>query len=332
MNTQAILVTAYIDNQDKRQALYDTLKKIKGIIYNSDINYKIILSSHSPIDIDIQKMVDYFVYDNDNEMITIPMYWWAKYNDFEYHINDLRRSHSSYAHFTLIKQGVDYINNLGIEVCHYLNYDIPIVGDRFFTENNSKIKNGSDAVFYKYDDDNSTFKYGSLNSCMFSVNTKWFSDMLDDIKTSDDYLEMGDYENDHDTRLVLESFLYKLLPNVNEIVSKKEWDDKYGYYGTIKSEPNQFWLLNDKESFYVYCNNTGKTIIDKKIIINGFDEKVFSFTPQTWYLNKLGDINNITSIQIYDSDKLVINEIFEKENLKYHLDNHKLIWTKEKKF
>ena len=137
MNTQAILIGAYIDNQDKRQVLYNCLKNIKRITTNSEVNYKVVLISHSPIDVDIQKLVDYFIYDTNNEMITIPMYWWGKHIDagFEYNITDYRRLNPSYAVFTMMKQGITYINNLGIDKCHWLNYDILLENEDIFVKN-----------------------------------------------------------------------------------------------------------------------------------------------------------------------------------------------------
>ncbi len=59
-----ILIGAYPNTPEKEQQVMECVESLKCA------DKEIILATHCPISLELQKMVDYFVYDSDNYLIT----------------------------------------------------------------------------------------------------------------------------------------------------------------------------------------------------------------------------------------------------------------------
>jgi hypothetical protein len=112
---------------------YPNLKERKkltkeAIIALKLLGRKIMLVSHYPVDDDIQKMVDYYIYDEHNPLTHHSYYTrFYKYTD-DYHaeinINGLKNTNQSLTVLTNLFNGAKAAKSLGYEAFFYTTYDV----------------------------------------------------------------------------------------------------------------------------------------------------------------------------------------------------------------
>jgi glycosyltransferase involved in cell wall biosynthesis len=139
IDEECIILGTYPNIKDRVQWTKDTINSLKPL------GRKIILSSHYPVDQDIQRMVDYYIYDAHNPL-THHSYYTRFYNDrddyfAEININGLKDSNQSLTVLTNIFNGAKAAKELGFKRFFYTTYDvvlddrdIPAVNDAFKTD------------------------------------------------------------------------------------------------------------------------------------------------------------------------------------------------------
>jgi len=136
---ECIILGTYPNIKDRIQWTKDTILSLKPL------GRKIILVSHYPVDVDIQRMVDYYIYDAHNPL-THHSYYTRFYNDHpdyfaEININGLKDSNQSLTVLTNMFNGAKAAKELGFNRFFYTTYDvvlddddIPAVNDAFKTD------------------------------------------------------------------------------------------------------------------------------------------------------------------------------------------------------
>ena len=136
---ECIILGTYPNIKDRIQWTKDTILSLKPL------GRKIILVSHYPVDVDIQRMVDYYIYDAHNPL-THHSYYTRFYNDqpdyfAEININGLKNSNQSLTVLTNMFNGAKAAKELGFNRFFYTTYDvvlddddIPAVNDAFKTD------------------------------------------------------------------------------------------------------------------------------------------------------------------------------------------------------
>jgi hypothetical protein len=139
VDEECIILGTYPNIKDRVQWTKDTINSLKPL------GRKIILLSHYPVDQDIQRMVDYYIYDAHNPL-THHSYYTRFYNDrddyfAEININGLKDSNQSLTVLTNIFNGAKAAKELGFKRFFYTTYDvilnekdIPAVNDAFKTD------------------------------------------------------------------------------------------------------------------------------------------------------------------------------------------------------
>jgi hypothetical protein len=117
-----VLIGAHPQNSNDSALLSLTIEGIKRQ------GYKICLVSHSPVNIDIQKSVNYYVYSDENEILTLPLYSnsviFSNYTNYHYQSNlgnKLGTTH--YASLINLKNGLNLLKEKGFSHFIYHNYD-----------------------------------------------------------------------------------------------------------------------------------------------------------------------------------------------------------------
>jgi glycosyltransferase involved in cell wall biosynthesis len=139
LDEECIILGTYPNIKDRVQWTKDTILSLKPL------GRKIILVSHYPVDQDIQRMVDYYIYDKHNPL-THHSYYTRFYNDkpeyfAEININGLKDSNQSLTVLTNIFNGAKVAKELGFKRFFYTTYDvmlddddIPAVNEAFKTD------------------------------------------------------------------------------------------------------------------------------------------------------------------------------------------------------
>jgi len=135
------IILSYANTENKKKQLKQCISKLKT---------QVILSSHYPIDDDIQKECDWVIHDSDNPLLYnnefqqygLSYGHWVEgvYKEFEVE--------HSYCVYTLIKNGLLFAKALGKTKAHIINYDYDI--EEYIIEENNIDLNTHDAVFYSH--------------------------------------------------------------------------------------------------------------------------------------------------------------------------------------
>jgi len=122
-NEHIFIIGAHIDNLEKEKLLVRCIKKLR------EFNIEILLVTHCEIRKEIVDLVDYFISDDKNELLTFDRYKefnidnvrWLRANN--YIINSYVDFHHDFAAITLIKNAIIFANDLGKTKIHYFDYD-----------------------------------------------------------------------------------------------------------------------------------------------------------------------------------------------------------------
>ena len=183
MEEECIILGTYPNIKDRIQWTKDTINSLKPL------GRKIILVSHYPVDIDIQNMVDCYIYDVHNPL-THHSYYTRFYNDrpdyfAEININGLKNSNQSLTVLTNIFNAAKVAKELGFKRFFYTTYDvvldprdIPAVNDAFRT----------DKKLYAATLPTPQGKGIQTNGIMF--DTDFFLKEFDDVRTPEEWNEV----------------------------------------------------------------------------------------------------------------------------------------------
>lgn len=182
------VIDSWPDNQSKENDLVNLIKKLKT--YHIDI----VLVGHYPIKSEIQKMVDYYIYDKNNDILT--------YDDFDKydvasgrwtsypHMNIINKNtfHHDYAIWITMRNAFNFCNYLGKKKIHFLEYDND--PDLYqYKQSFIEMIDSHDAVIYEYNFD--SVRENHLNpycaTFIFSIRTDIALNLIQDYQTKREY-------------------------------------------------------------------------------------------------------------------------------------------------
>ena len=184
------VIDCWPNNESKENDLIELIKILK--IYNIDI----LLTGHYPIKPEIQKMVDYYLFDKKNPLLLshefneyqVASGRWSDMGD--HRIDNANAFHHDYAIWEAMRNSFNFCKYLGKKKIHFFEYDnLPnqVQYRQAFLER----LNGHDAVLYEYSE-NSTTNSNFSEYCatfIFSVKTDVAIKAIDQIKTKEEYFK-----------------------------------------------------------------------------------------------------------------------------------------------
>jgi hypothetical protein len=327
MNNNVVVILSHADSELKINELKRCINAIKLI------GYKIIISSHIELPIDIVNTVDYISYSDENRLI-----WHWEFDEYpagyyrSINFNTYRHSmrvdyDHGYSALTLIKNGVSLAINKGYDISHIVNYDYIINQQDFFDVHSKGI--GEDYSVISYGIWSGCF----LNSGFLSVVNKDVHPLLNNISSLRDY---SDYHLKTLNKLgvgVLESMLYYLFSDlkVNNIdnskidltlnefdtikvtFSKNTIDNNIELYKSKYIGQDYIVILNygsDMEYFDLTYNDYSKLRVDYKSLYDKVKSysHVIAFKIPDWIKNKKIDfITSNSGIKTIDVNENTAN-------------------------
>jgi hypothetical protein len=221
VDEECIILGTYPNIKDRVQWTKDTIISLKSL------GRKIILVSHYPVDQDIQRMVDYYIYDAHNPL-THHSYYTRFYNDrpdyfAEININGLKDSNQSLTVLTNIFNGAKVAKELGFKRFFYTTYDV-MLDDSDVPAVNEAFK--TDKKLYAATLPTPQGKGIQTNGIVF--DTEFFLKEFDDVRTPEEWNEVCRRRRCEN---YLEDYLSKVIFSFN---------------------PNDIQLVtNDKDTFLV---------------------------------------------------------------------------------
>lgn len=321
-----IFVIGYwIDNESKENNLINLIKQLK--VYNIPI----LLTGHHPLKIEIQQMVDYYLFDKDNPLLLtkdfnkfgVDSLRWSDMGDIR--VENIREFHHDYAIWKTMKNAFNFCRYLNKKYIHFMEYDnLPDITQyrQAFIE---RIRD-FDAVLYEYHKSSSQKSNPYIATYIFSIRTDIAINAVDQIKTKEEF-----FQNKPD-QWQLEKNLLKCLqkvsdnmvisdyiPNDNEIDLQVVWNRD----GMQKSRVNlQLYLAVDENGdLYLHtisgCSEKEATQ-DYLIEVNYKDYKNFHNIPKGSFLvYNLGKYNKGYTVKCYCIGIEIFNEFLDKEINEY---------------
>ncbi len=289
-NKNLIIIVCYCDTEQKLKLLHDMINRIKN-------EFDILVASHSPLPISIQKDIDYLVYDKSNPILKYPergMEFWRIIKNqchpcgpkppkkISHIMNDY-----GWTVFNLKKNAITFCQNLNYSHYSFINYDIEITKEVLNTLNNPK-----DFICSDFKDP--TTNISLFPSLLFNILSKENANKINSIISKQEYTS-SDPITKQSLYLDAEAYWGHLISNFNytkietEIVGLLETGnpDVLNY----NKSNDQYKLFFSKDQVIVYDNFEEKLV---KINVNG--EKIElnnkQFTLDFPKLNSLGYYHN----------------------------------------
>lgn len=140
------LVLTHADTDFRKKLLENCIENIDS---------EVIISANYPVDSNIQKKCDWFIYSKDNPLLYQKEFkeynvnyerWYIK--DGVEHTVQFKWEHG-YAAYKLVKNGLDFCKNIEKEIVHVINYDYEI--NSLKLRENENLLTKYDIIFYKYE-------------------------------------------------------------------------------------------------------------------------------------------------------------------------------------
>lgn len=322
-----ILITAYCPDDYRENILRDLVSSLQSSPFD------VMIVSHTPIPLDIQKKVNFVWYDEKNEILTdwdlINQPWFNPGNDRRIQSGLLSKKNTHLAIWRMQILGNSIAKHLGYNKVHKIEYDCIINNFDEFLENSKLLDINSCVSYTKSKDTVDDILFGSC----ISYN-------LNDLHP--DFLVLNEEKIKNKIRSSLSKSPEGMAKDLyhhkgDAIIKPKSLLDKNGNnFGIVDGQmENNFtpWgvpfydKLTNALGFVVW-NTTNKDGIKHQIIIN--NDKIYDIplTPYDhWKIRFFDDFNSIESILTIENNKIRDNISLktqeEKETFKKISFRHK---------
>lgn len=345
-NVNMIIDKMFVENNDNNQINKDETVLIISTYPNTrngitlttkcikkakQYGHKIMLVSHYPVSQELQSLVDYYVFDENNVLTTHDFYarYWQDNNEYTLELNLRSEGNDVYhgpAVYTNYYNGIVLANKLGYKNAICFNFDVILNDDVILTEFLQQLKTKK-AIF-------NTAKANEgniLRTVMFGINTEFFIDNFNKVNNEVEYNSwktgVGSESNG------LENMFYHTLKNkFNDI--KLISDDEY--FNLLKncdidicSRVEYFSVLplTDHDNYFVAWFNNSNVIDDRNILIsvtkNGINIDNFELTIKTrqfWYNGYVFENGDVYVLELIENGvpikKIVVDNVYMEQKLK----------------
>jgi hypothetical protein len=316
--SEGIIITTYPDTIKRKNLTLDCINSFKKL------NRKIILVSHYPVSLEIQKEVDYYIYDKNNMMIPNSYYNKFYSNTEKYraeiNINNSKKPNQSLAAFINLYNGMLLAKQLGISKVMTVTYDV-ILNDLDIELINGyfdKLDNNWKCCLSKMNTDLGE----GIETTSMVFRTNYFLEIFSDIRDGDIFnnlcIELGcqNFLEDYFMRILKDEELLWIVNNDERTILPNS-----GLGVSSNSEYFSLIPVNDSTNiwaFYFFTYNLDEkeleiTILENEIKI--FNERI-KISETREYVKKI-EYRNIPidiNVLFYDGEN-----VYKKEN--YKLNN-----------
>ena len=328
---EVIIVGTFPNLESRVQLTKDTINSLKPL------GRDIMLLSHYPVDEEIQKMVDYYIYDAYNPL-TFHSYYtrFYRWND-DYHaeinINGLKNSNQSLTVLTNMFNGAKTAKGLGFKSFFYTTYDVVI---------NEKDISAIEKAFCVSGDENAPKAYlGSLNTPFgkgiqtngMAYQIDFFLETFDDVRNETEYNTACEKIGAHN---FLEDYLVKKLKGLeNKYVIEHNEETLLKHSGLGVASNSEYYSIipivgkPNNYMFYFYTYN-----VDGRNVNLTMKEDGVEFFIYRWQIDKKREVKkefeyNGKEIEVqldfYDGQKIYKSETYlinEANKYKYEHTGH----------
>jgi hypothetical protein len=329
------IVDCWLDTKEKE----DTLINLIEILRNFKI--PILLCGHYPANPEIQKMVDYYIYDGNNDILLekdfeeygVVSDRWTIFNGAK--ISNKMGFHHDYAIWETMRNAFNYAKYLGKKYIHFLEYDNlpdPTQYKQAFLEYSRKY----DAIIYEYSEKSSVNKSLSefCSTYIFSIKIDTAINLISKINSKREYFtnrpngwQLERVFLKYLKEVTNSIFVSQYIPNNNELNVHAVWNRDH-----IDRNGGRFQIylaVDNLKQLYIHFISgfTDKPAdIDYIVDINYGDYKNFYTVKKNQYhLVKLGKYRENQNVTVYHRGVEVFNQFLNMNFNKFYKLN-KLEW------
>jgi hypothetical protein len=318
-----IIITSYCDTFEKEEVLRNLVSQINS----KKSFFDVLLISHTTIPQDIQKKVNYFIYDEKNELLSE---W--EYLLMPYFIPENGRKiissfvYSYNTHLTIWRMLIlanSFAKNMGYKIVHHIEFDSSLEDFSEF-ENNSLILEKFDVVVYMNN-------IGVSRPYLFGSFQSYRLDKLP--------LSLLEYNSDEIKNLIKKSnnkmpelMFYDLLNHNSKVFEKKREvlnNNRFGLSHIEWNSKNVNWCIpyyDEKDNgLWFLIWNEGMTKISKLELI--YNETTLitldEIMPNNWKIIKIDNYDNSKKLTILLDNK--VKNVFEFDNYKEKFKKYSFI-------
>lgn len=307
---------------------------LKECILRLNDTFDIALSTHYPVNRDIQDLVQYYIFDSFNELIDIDDSYVVWFKNSEFHLQIKNIKNYSYAAYSTVLNAVNLLHKK-YDYFYHINGDVLIHEEdikKLLHLKTLTLNNNKKCLFFREFEnvfDAQVLKPGVLDAQLFFSSTKFFIEKLAVVSSKQQFVEYNrTFINPYVPNL-LESFYaervdnwsqneaYLLEEKLENYLNKSEIDALNTFNGTSqKRKTYQIYLVKHNISnkiFFVYITNSidgNKQPLDVKI-----DDTRFVISNQIYSYYKEVVPNK-------DYIKMEIEGTVSTYSVKEVLDNH----------
>jgi len=299
-----ILITAYCPD-DYRE---DVLRNLVNSLDNESFDLMVI--SHTPIPLDIQKKVDIIFYDKKNEILTdwdlINQPWFSPGNDKKIQSGLLSKKNTHLAIWRMLILGFSTAKNLGYNKVHHIEYDCEINNMNELIDNSAQLNDYNSIVYIDKQPNISPILFGSFQSYflpnipekLINLDEEWIKQSIRNASSKSPEL-----------------MLQKLLEEKGKVLYKDRNDlEKNGNkFGIVDGQIENnfipwgvpFYDRSTNEVGFIVWNTQNKNGVKHQIIINSNQiHNTISTSFNNWRMEFLGNLDSIESLLIIENNKI----------------------------
>jgi hypothetical protein len=239
------VIGEYVNLEKKEKTLISLIESLK------QFNIPILLSGHYPVKPEIQRMVNYYLFDAENPILS--KYDFEKYSRKSAHVYvqtgdwivEIFADGGDYAEWLLLRNAVNFVNYLGKKNIHYIVYDNVPDTSQYLNEFLAPMRIYDASVL-------TTPLILSRNrylTYIFSIKTNIAMNMFNKIKTQEEY-----YKYNHADEYFMENVFFRFLNDATKniyISQYKSTGNDLALHGA--SDGNNittFLVCDDKKTLY----------------------------------------------------------------------------------
>jgi glycosyltransferase involved in cell wall biosynthesis len=280
VDEELIIIGTYPNLKSRETLTHDCIASLQSL------GRKIMLVSHYPVPPELQKMVDYYIYDKHNPL-THHSYYTRFYNhtynyDAEININGLRDTNQSLTVLVNLFNGFKAAKQLGYKSVFYITYDV-IVNDKdvsTINESFTSIKGENKAYLGLL---NTPFGKGIETTAM-TMDVDFFLNTFDDVRDANTYNNICGQRGSQN---FLEDYLMKVINGVNQ------------QHVTLIDKPEETFLVNSGRG--VSSNSEYYSILPIRDKSNEYMFYFYSYNIDDRFLN----------VTISEDDQVIFSTIFQ---------------------
>ncbi len=317
-NDHIFVIDSWPNNESKEDNLLRLIKTLKVF------DIPILLTGHYPIKPEIQKMVDYYLYDKNNPLLIHTEFFehavasgrWTETD--EYKIENSMEFHHDYAIWVTMRNAFNFCKVLNKKFIHFLEYDnIPDA----FQYKQSFVENIPyyDAVLYEYHE--GSIKDTHLNpfcaTFIFSIKTDIALAVVNQITSKAEYFmnkpkgwQLERVFLDKLTQITKNIHISEYIANNNELNTQAVWN-RDGIYRNGAVFQCYLAVSNYNELYIHLISGFHEKVADSDYILEvnyGSYNKFITLRKGEMLTEKLGTYNKGKTIRVYHRGIEVFNE------------------------